>query len=350
MTSANTPPLSFFKSTASAVLFLFVLAGCGASSGTKQINLSGPTMGTGYNVAVIAPPDAPDPQAIQAAIDDALNSVDDLMSTYKDTSELSRFNASSADAPFSLSKDTAAVFACALEVSRQTAGAFDVTVGPLVNAWGFGPPEKRAALDEATLDEIRKDVGYQHLHFDAQAATLAKARPGVYCDLSAIAKGYAADRVAWALDAMRLTRYMVEVGGEVRTRGRNTDDVPWRIAIERPDPETRSVLRVVPLEDLSMATSGDYRNFYIEEGRRLSHTIDPRTGRPAAHSLASVSVVHKDCMWADAYATAIMVLGPEEGYAFAEKQGLAACFVLHDGEAEFTERETPAFTALAASP
>ena len=318
-------------------VLLFLAAGC--RGGPQEYVLTGMTMGTTYTVkAVEAGRDLP-----RATIADTIFAIDKVyMSTYAPDSELSRFNRWASQEAFPLSQDTLAVFAIALEVSRQSGGAFDVTVGPLVSAWGFGP-EESAPPDEAALPALRERVGYDKLLIDPVAGTAAKERPDIYCDLSAVAKGYAVDAVARLLDAQGYKNYMVEVGGEVRTAGKNRFGEAWQIAVEKPVGEGRSVQRIVPLSGQAVATSGDYRNFYEKDGLRLSHTIDPRTGRPVSHGLASVSVIHAECAWADAYATALMVLGPDEGYRFAVDHGIAAFFIIHAGADGFTERATPAF-------
>lgn len=311
---------------------------------------TGGTMGTSYTVkAVPSAANGPDMDAVAEAIRAALEDVNAKMSTYRPDSELSRFNSLQSTEPFPVSAETIAVFALAHEVSERSGGAFDVTVGPLVNLWGFGPEERgeRPPTDDLVA-ALRERVGYRNVVADPESNTLRKTRPDIYCDLSAIAKGYGVDQAARALEAAGVTDYMVEVGGEVRTRGLNAHGNPWRIGIERPDTADRTVELVVPLRDKSLATSGDYRNYYEEDGVRLSHTIDPRTGRPIRHALASVTVIADDCAVADAYATALMVLGPEQGMALAKQLNLAAFFILRTPEGTHEERSTPTFDTLLA--
>lgn len=304
-------------------------------------------MGTRYTVRVVSGDASERQSEISQRVEEALHGIDAKMSTYKPSSELSRFNLQQATEPFPLSEDTLEVLAASREISRLSGGAFDVTVGPLVNALGFGPGGQapRVPADE-DLERLLALVGWQKLEVDAAAGTVRKTLPELYVDLSAVAKGYAVDRAAAVLDEMGLTDYMVEVGGEVRTRGLNLKRQPWRIGIERPVAESRELQQVVPLSGLSMATSGDYRNFYVLDGRRYSHTIDARTGRPVTHGAASVSVVTEECLWADGWATALMVLGPEEGFVLAEEQGLAALFLIYHEEGSFEERPTEAFREL----
>ena len=316
---------------------------------TVLVTASGMTMGTSWSVKAIPGQDTDD-QDLTAAIKRAvaaIEHVDATMSTYKPTSELSRFN-DTADA-FTFSPATFAVFQKAREVSEATGGAFDITVGPLVNAWGFGPdhrPEKSPSEEELTV--LRERVGFGKLVLDATSRAVSKVRPDVYCDLSAIAKGFAVDQAADVLDTAGVASYMIEVGGEVRTRGVNQSGQPWRIAIQKPDAQVGDGQMVVPLSGFAMATSGDYRNYYEVDGQRVSHTIDPRSGRPIGHNLASASVIHEECAMADAYATALMVLGLDEGMALAEKVKLRVVFLVREESGAFEVRESPAYRAYAA--
>ncbi|MYH28148.1 MAG: FAD:protein FMN transferase [Acidobacteria bacterium] len=283
---------------------------------------------------------------LRAAIQRRLDEIEGRMSHYRDDSELSRFNRARTIAPWPLSRETLGVVAEALAVSRVSGGAFDVTVGPLVDAWGFGPDGRApAAPEEAALAVLRARVGVDLLEVDLAAGTLRKRREDVVVDLSAIAKGYAVDAVATLLGELGFSDYLVEIGGELRAAGTNEAGTPWRVAIERPVSGAPAAQRILPLTDAALATSGDYRNFYDLDGARVSHTVDPRTGRPVTHALRSVSVVAARCSLADARSTALNVLGPEEGYALAVEQGWAALFVTEDGAGGLMERETPAFVA-----
>jgi thiamine biosynthesis lipoprotein len=304
----------------------------------------GQTMGTTYNVKVAgATVDKAEHGRVQTAIDEQLHRVNELMSTYLASSELSRFNASPSSEAFQLSPETLEVFAVARRVGMLSGGAFDVTVGPLVNAWGFGPPGKPPqSPSDAELERLKALVGWDRIVLDEGQSTIRKTDPAVYCDLSAVAKGYAVDRVSETLSALGYVEHMVEVGGEVRARGRNAGGQPWRIGVEKPLPGGTVVQRAVPLENLALATSGDYRNYYEEGGRRISHEIDPRTARPIGHHLASVTVISERCVEADAFATALIVLGEEGGYRLAVEQDLAALFLVRDGEG-FVEKASPRF-------
>jgi len=300
-------------------------------------------MGTTWTVRMAEALDEETSAAVEGTIVAELERVDAAMSTWREDSELSALNRHRDTTPFALSADTAAVLAEALRIGDVTGGAFDVTVGPLVEAWGFGPGQPEGEPSEAAVRELKAATGLDKLRLDPGAGTVAKAVPTVEVDLSGIAKGYAVDRVAEALEALGHERYMVEVGGEVRARGRNPDGEIWRIGIERPDAVRGSLQRIVPLDDAALATSGDYRNFRLVDGVRLTHILDPREGAPVHHRLASVTVLHPSCTTADALATGLMVLGPDDALALAERQGLAVLLLIRDGQGGFEERSSPSF-------
>jgi thiamine biosynthesis lipoprotein len=220
-----------------------------------------------------------------------------------------------------------------------------VTVASLVDAWGFGPAGKRNRPSDDEIARLLKATGAGRLELDPAARTVRKTRPDVRCDLSAIAPGYAADRL-WAQLAERgFTDFLVDVGGELRTRGRNERGEPWRIAIDRPEPGGDAVQRTVSVSNLAIATSGDYRKYREVDGLRVTHILDPRTGRPIAHRLASVTVIDQLAVRADGLATALMVLGTGEGLALAEKLNLAALFIERTADG-FSERATRRFEEM----
>jgi thiamine biosynthesis lipoprotein len=334
----------------SLVLFLLFCGSCrpaGESPGRELAVWQGQTMGTTFTVKVAGPAVPEQERArVQDAIEAQLARVNELMSTYLPSSELSRFNQWSGPEPFALSPETFGVFQVARRVGSLSGGAFDVTVGPLVDAWGFGPPGKPArAPSDQELDQLRQRVGWDKIVLSEAQPAIRKRRPDVSCDLSAVAKGYAVDRVSETLYGLGYVEHMVEVGGEVRAHGRNAAGRPWRIGVEKPLDGARAVQRALPLENLAMATSGDYRNYYEEGGRRISHEIDPRTGRPIDHRLASVTVVTERCADADAFATALIVLGEEKGYRLAVEQNLAALFLVREAGG-FVEKASPRFEEL----
>ncbi|MEX0824566.1 MAG: FAD:protein FMN transferase [Pirellulaceae bacterium] len=285
------------------------------------VETRGRTMGTAYLVKISNPP-ASLPDDWKQQVDLELRRVNDQMSTYLKSSELSQFNASQSTDWFSVSAETAEVVSYALDVAELTDGAFDVTIGPLVNAWSFGPDERsNQPPSEEEIARLKEKIGFQHLEAREQPPALRKKNPAIEVDLSAIAKGHGVDRVIERLKTFGVENAFVEIGGEVRVIGVRGDR-PWGVGIQQPDTDFGGVLTAVPLSDGAIATSGDYRNFFESEGQRFSHTIDPRTGRPVTHNIASVSVAAKNCMVADAWATAITVLGAEAGKKAAEQQGL----------------------------
>lgn len=330
------------------------LAACGERPGVsaaKQLEFRGPTMGTTFT-AKIAGPRLPENLAAVArdAVAGAFEAVVARMSAYLPDSELSRFNRHAGRSAHPLSPDTLEVLAVARAVSAATDGAFDITVAPLVDAWGFGPVRAHRVVADAEIAQLARRVGWRSLDVDAAAGTAAKAHPDLRADLSGIAKGYGVDRAAGALDALGIADYMVEAGGEVRTRGRNAYGEPWRIAIERPCATPQQPHAVVPLSGLSMATSGDYRIYFERDGRRYSHEIDPASGRPIGNGLASVSVVAAECAYADAMATALIVMGPVRGVALAAARNIAAHFIVREAGGTLVDLQTPAFAALGSTP
>jgi len=307
---------------------------------------TGPTMGTTFTVKVVgAKGDETTSHRVAELVREVVDTVDGAMSTYRTDSEIAVFNQHDTES-FEASPEMVVVVAEAQRVARLSDGAFDITVGPLVDLWGFGPSGITEPPSEERLADLVAITGYEQITVDPASGILRKSAAACRIDLSAIAKGFAVDEVATALEGLGFSAYMIEIGGEVRTRGRKASGDEWRIGIERPDVNGRTVHTAIPLTDLALATSGDYRNFVVQNGVRISHTIDPRTGRPIAHNLASVSVIHSSCMTADALATAIEVLGPEEGLAFAERQKIPALFLVRTGEMVFEEHRTQIWTAL----
>ena len=320
-------------------LCLGVLGSC---SPERPVVLSGAAMGTTWSVQIVGPGSAGLADAIQARLD----RINGLMTTYDADSEVALFNAYGGTDWVAVSPELLHVVNDALRVAQLTGGAFDVTAGPLVELWGFGASEGPEQLPNAAAIATALDrVGSGQLQARSEPAALRKLRPSLALDLSAIAKGYGVDEVANLLDAAGIAHYLVEIGGELKSRGRNARGEIWTIAVEKPTPDARRVQRAFPLHDLAVATSGDYRNFFEVEGKRYSHTIDPRNGYPVAHGLASVTVLDTSAMSADALATGLLVLGEEAGFEFALVNDVAALFVVR-GREGFSERMTPRFTTL----
>jgi thiamine biosynthesis lipoprotein len=333
--------------------FLLFLLLCAAACGPKEPQgpqeyaIEGRAMGTTYTVKLVAesPLDVAETDRLAGLVFDAIEDVNNKMSTYKEDSELSRFNQLKTSEPFAISAGTLKVLLEAQRIGALSNGAYDVTVGPLVNLWGFGPGLRANDLSDEAIEAARASVGWEKIEIDADSSTIRKLHPGVYVDLSSIAKGYGSDQVALALESAGYFRYLVEIGGEMRAYGLNIDGEPWRVGVERPVENERVIQRVVPLENLSMATSGDYRNYYDAGGERISHTIDPRTGRPVRGRVAAVTVIDPSCMTADGWATALTALGEEEGFAVAERERLTALFQLRRDDGTFEQKPTAAFLA-----
>jgi thiamine biosynthesis lipoprotein len=331
-----------------APMLLPALVACdGQRTNLTTHELSGQTMGTTFNIKVAAPDDEQNIRPLQQRVTDVLSRVNQRMSTWMPDSELSKFNDSESTDWVGVSAEFCGVIEAALGVSEFTGGAFDITVGPLVNLWGFGPGDgnRHAPPDDESIAATRQRVGYRQVQASCDRPAVRKARPDVYIDLSAYAKGYAVDQLACLLDELGLANYLVEVGGELRLSGRSASGDKWAIAVEKPADFERTVQTIVHLTDRAMATSGDYRNFFQYEGQRFSHTIDTRTGRPVTHAAAAVTVVSETAALADALATALLVLGPDEGFEFAERQQIAAVFLLRNDE-QIEERVTTMFASM----
>lgn len=321
------------------------LAAC--ARGPAEIVLTGSAMGTTWTLRAVPATGDIRPDDVEGLVASVLDEVDVMMSAYRPDSALSRFNAASSTEWQPVPAPLAALVAQALALGTLTGGAFDITVAPLVTLWGFGPGEPRAEPpgDEEVAATLTR-TGLRHLRARQSPAGLAKAVPDLMLDLDAIAPGYAVDLVAERLEDAGIDRYMIEIGGEVRVHGRNADGVPWRIGIERPETAGRSVARVLELDAMAVSTSGDYRDFFETGGARYSHTLDPRSGRPVTHGLASVTVLRPTAAEADALATALSVLGPVDGFELAERSGWAALFVERTATG-FEDRETTAFAPAA---
>ena len=306
-----------------------LLAACSSEPDGPQ--LTGITMGTSYSVQWTTLPESVDTAQLQQQIEIRLESLNDLMSTYIPNSQLSGFNRSRATGWHAVEPELAELTSLALEISEQSSGAFDITVGPLVNLWGFGPDQTEFSMPSQTEIEIAKrSVGYQHLQTRMQPAALHKKIVDLYVDLSGIAKGYAVDQIAEILDRNSVQHYMVEIGGEVKGKGKAPHGEAWRIGIESPQSRPGDVAIILALSDVGVATSGDYRNFFEHEGTIYSHTIDPASGYPVEHQLASVTVVHPSTAVADAWATAFMVMGAKSAYAIAQEKDLAVVFITRE--------------------
>lgn len=322
-----------------------LLGGC-FSDELPELELKGETMGTTWHVTIVDPQQL-DEAALESAIESRLSDINAMMSTYDPDSELSQFNASSIVEWQPMSVDIIKVIEAAQRVSKETSGAYDVTLGSVLALWGFGQgesPEAAPAMDDILL--MLNDVGYQLLKVSSSQGRARKLHEALNVDLSSLAKGYAVDEIGKLIEATGQQRYLAEIGGEIRTRGRAADNGLWKIGIEWPEDSGEPEMTGIGVEYAHIASSGDYRNFKMIDGERYTHILDGRSGFPITHGLASVTVLHGSTMRADAWATAFMVLGFEESLAIANKKGLAARFVTRVGDG-FKVVVTDAFKAYA---
>jgi thiamine biosynthesis lipoprotein len=301
--------------------------------------ISGETMGTRYSARFFA--DEVQEALVGAALFAAVDAVDRQMSSWKPDSDLSRLNAAPVGQWIKVPPGLAIVLAEALRIGRASGGAFDIAVGESVNAWGFGPAKPHERPRPSIAPASLRSAATDSLEFD-DAGEYVRKRAPVSLDLCGIAKGFGVDELARCLERFGITSYLVGIDGELRARGRKADGRPWTVAIERPDYAMREVMGVLELSDTAIATSGDYRHWIEIDGAKLSHTMDPRTGEPLRNRIASVTVLARNCMEADAWATALMVAGADAGAEFAQMQGLDALFVIREG-AHLVERRVGQF-------
>lgn len=317
---------SFFWKLSIPALFCCILfSSCRQRKEPVLIKIGGETQGTYYAITYFSE----DSINLQSSIDSLLIRFDSTASVYKPNSIISRFNSN--DPSVTADEMFGVIFNKAMEVSGKTNGAFDITVGPLVNAWGFGL-DNRMKMNQQRIDSLLPLVGYKKIRLEN--GKLIKNDPRIQIDYNAIAQGYAVDVVATFLDSKGIQSYLIDIGGEVLGRGTKPGGEKWSVAIEMPTKnadDERSVQAVVLLQDMAISTSGSYRKFYEENGIRYSHTIDPSNGYPVKHSLLSASVLAKDCMTADAYATAFMVMGIEKGKEFLKKHPKLEVYFIYTG-------------------
>lgn len=311
------------------LLFLALLSSCFPSNDTlkKEVLLQGKTMGTTYNIKVVVDPNIFDTEKLQQQIDAELKQLNQEMSTYIPDSELSLFNSSPSLEPIEVSPGLARVIKEAIRLGKMSEGKLDVTVGPLVNLWGFGPEYRPETIPtEQEIAEARQRIGLDKLSLSGNK--LAKLKADLYVDLSTIAKGYGVDIVAELIEKNGINDYLVEIGGEMRVKGFKHTGELWHVAIEKPVTEERAVQQIIVPKNNAVATSGDYRNYYEVDGQRFSHIIDPETGKPINHKIVSVTVIHPSSMTADGLSTALMVMGEDKALAFAEANKLAVYIIV----------------------
>ena len=333
-----------FSGPVRAVLFTSLVVfspGCDRELPVTQ--LGGSSMGTSWSVR-IADAGNVDQNTLGELLQTELDAVETGLSTWIPESELSRLNASTSTEMMPVSQLLCDNLLIALDVNALSDGAFDVTVAPIVDLWGFGPEDSESRVPDAGRILALKDtVGMDKLVIDCDALEVSKTVPGLRIDLSAVAKGYAVDRAAAALDELGVENYLVEVGGEMQLRGRKANGEPWRIGVETPERNVRAVYDALELTDTALASSGDYRNFFEIDGEYYSHTIDPKTGAPVTHNTAAVTVLAEKAGYADAMATALLVMGSGDGLALAERENIAALFLDRTADSRIEAAASSAF-------
>lgn len=328
--------------------FLLIASLVGCDKRPASFAFKGQTMGTTYHVTISKGDKPSFSELKQSEVDELLLAVNASFSTYIDSSEVSTFNQYKGTQGQLKSADFIELLIEAQRINSLTGGAYDITVGPLVNLWGFGPDFKEEDIPSRdAIEQALSNVGFGNISIDVAGSQVRKLKPDVYVDFSSIAKGYGVDRVARLIESRGYSSYMVEIGGEMRVKGHNPEGNRWRIAVEKPDSATRAIHRVINVTNVAMATSGDYRNFFLKDGVQFSHTIDPKTGWPVHHNLVSVTVLNESTATADALATAFMVLGDKKGYDLAMKNELPVLFLVKQGDG-FKELMTPEFEKLIA--
>nr|WP_154324711.1 FAD:protein FMN transferase ApbE [Pantoea sp. 201603H] len=332
-------------------LFLacLMLASCDEKNNNvgEPLVLEGKTMGTYWRVS-LASVDHARALALRTLIQQQLDADDGELSTWKNNSALSRFNQYRGDRPQPISENMADIITQALRIGKETHGAMDITVGPLVNLWGFGPDKQPNKIPrQADIDAARSLTGLQHLKViqRAEGQWLQKDLPALYLDLSTVGEGFATDHLARLMEQEGINNYLVSVGGAVLTRGKNAQNKPWRVAIQKPTDKENAVEEIVDLQGHGISTSGSYRNYYELEGKRLSHVIDPRTGRPIEHKLVSATVIATTALEADGWDTGLMVLGTEKAMQLARQQKLAVYLITRQGDS-FSHWMSPQFEAF----
>ncbi|WP_371923857.1 FAD:protein FMN transferase [Pseudomonas sp. ANT_H4] len=320
-----------------------MLTGCNAAQTLESFG--GPTMGSTYSIKYVRGPGTPEPAEVQRQVEAILGEVDRQMSTYRSDSDIERFNDLPANSCQRMPEPILHLVRTGEQLSQASDGAFDLTVEPLMNLWGFGPQAREIKIPDATtLADARQRVGHQHLRIDGNQLCKDAA---VEVDFNSIAAGYAVDRIAERLNQLGIHDYLAEATGELKAAGRKPDGSPWRVGLEEPRDDQQIAERIIAVDGFGVSTSGDYRNYFQQDGRRYSHTLDARTGAPISHQLASVTVLQPSALMADGLSTVLLVLGPEQGWEYAEKHQIAAFFVMREGTG-FVTRSNKAFEQLTA--
>jgi thiamine biosynthesis lipoprotein len=325
------------------LLVIGPLSGCG--NGNSLESFGGPTMGSTYSIKYVRHNGIPGPAEVRQQVEKILSEVDQQMSTYRSDSDIERFNDLPANSCQPMPASILQLVRVGEQLSTDSDGSFDLTVEPLLNLWGFGPQARNEKVPSAeALAQVRQRVGHGHLRIEADR--LCKDAP-VEVDFNSIAAGYAVDRIAAQLTAMGIDSYLAEVTGELKAAGKKLDGSPWRVALEEPRDDQQVAERVIAVDGYGVSTSGDYRNYFEQDGRRYSHTFDARTGAPVEHTLASVTVIHPSALMADGLSTLLLILGPQRGWDYAEKHDIGAFFVMRT-DTGFVTRTSQAFDRLVA--
>lgn len=328
------------KPALAVALVAATLAGCSPKNALESF--SGPTMGSTYSVKYVRTDKSQSPETLQRETETILSALDYQLSNYRPDSLIQQFNALPAHSCQTMPEPVLTLVAAGERLSVESEGALDLTVEPLLALWGFGPHHGQHVPTDDEIAAARQFVGHQYLRI--QNGQLCK-DVALKVDFNSIAAGYAVDRVAARLESLGVHSYLIEITGELTAKGRKPDGSAWRIAIEAPKEGEREAMEVIELDGYSISTSGDYRNYFEKEGRRYSHTLDPQTGTPIQHHLASVTVADASALRADGLSTVFMVMGPERGLAFAERHGIAALFVSRE-EQGFVTKSTQTFDRL----
>lgn len=323
------------------VMLAGMLPGCG--NGDSMESFGGPTMGSTYSIKYVRHAGLADSTQVRSEVEGILGEVDRQMSTYRNDSDIERFNALPADSCQTMPASILELVRVGEQLSQQSEGSYDLTVEPLMNLWGFGPQGREEKVPSAAaLAEIMQRVGYHHLRIDGDQLCKDAA---VEVDFDSIAAGYAVDTIAARLEAMGIHDYLAEATGELKASGNKLDGSPWRIALEEPRDDQQVAERVISIDGYGVSTSGDYRNYFLQDGRRYSHTFDARSGAPVLHNLASVTVIHPSTLMADGLSTLLLILGPERAWDYAEKHDIGAFFVIR-ADTGFVIRTSKAFERL----
>ena len=325
---------------------LFCVLFGAALTAAEPLKISGKTMGSYYAI-VIDSPGAADGERLQKQIEEKFADINRQMSTWDESSQISKFNLSTSTDWFEVGADFAIVAQEAKRLHTVTDGAMDATVSPLIDLWGFGRNKRRALPTEKEIEAALKHVGMQHVKVRLDPPAIRKALPEIQVSFSALAPGFAADEVCAILRSHQLKSYVVDVGGENRAGEAKSGGAAWRLGVESP---LGGLHKVIELTNQSIATSGDYRSFFMAGGKKYSHVLNPKTGRPVEHPPASVSIIHESCMTADGLATAMMVLGPEKGIELAKTVGVDVMFLDLTQDGMLTEQSIGVFAAEQTTP